>query len=141
MLMKSLMFGKFRKRKKKFRKSLKLYNFELFFRFSWLPVTEDSDEAPHIYGYLCDLIQANHPIILGANNCNLPRIVSIIAQAFANKVVPVVSEVGSRMLAIVKQVESNAELFQVCASQLTPEMQHGLQEAYRELANANSAQG
>jgi len=24
---------------------------------SWLPVTEDEDEAPHIYGYLCDLIQ------------------------------------------------------------------------------------
>ncbi|XP_046806157.1 importin-5 isoform X2 [Lucilia cuprina] len=109
--------------------------------FSWLPVTEDSDEAPHIYGYLCDLIQANHPVILGANNCNLPRIVSIIAQAFANKVVAVVSEVGSRMLAIVKQVETNPEVFQVCASQLTPEMQHALQEAYRELANANSAQG
>ncbi|XP_037812612.1 importin-5 [Lucilia sericata] len=109
--------------------------------FSWLPVTEDSDEAPHIYGYLCDLIQANHPVILGANNCNLPRIVSIIAQAFVNKVVAVVSEVGSRMLAIVKQVETNPEVFQVCASQLTPEMQHALQEAYRELANANSAQG
>ncbi|KAM7363450.1 karyopherin beta 3 [Cochliomyia hominivorax] len=109
--------------------------------FSWLPVTEDSDEAPHIYGYLCDLIQANNPIILGANHCNLPRVVSIIAQAFANKVIPVVSEVGSRMLAIVKQIESNPEVFQACASQLTPEMQHGLQEAYRELANANSAQG
>lgn len=106
-----------------------------------MPVTEDSDEAPHIYGYLCDLIQANHPIILGANNCNLPRIVSIIAQAFVNKVVGVVSEVGSRMLAIVKQVESNPEVFQVCAAQLTPEMQHALQEAYRELASATSAQG
>lgn len=110
------------------------------FRFSWLPVTEDSDEAPHIYGYLCDLIQANHPIILGANNCNLPRIVSIIAQAFVNKVVAAISDVGARMLAIVKQVESNPEVFQACASQLTPEMQHALQEAFRELALA-SAQG
>lgn len=109
-------------------------------RFAWLPVTEDSDEAPHIYGYLCDLIQGNHPVILGANNCNLPRIVSIIAQAFANKVVAAISEVGSRMLGIVKQVESNPEVFQACASQLTPEMQHALQEAYRELALA-SAQG
>lgn len=110
-------------------------------RFSWLPVTEDSDEAPHIYGYLCDLIQANHPVVLGANNCNLPRIVSIIAQAYSNKVVAVLSEVGTRMLAIVKQIESNPEVFQACASQLTPEMQHALQEAYRELANATSAQG
>jgi len=24
---------------------------------SWLPVTEDKEEAQHIYGYLCDLIQ------------------------------------------------------------------------------------
>ena len=25
---------------------------------SWLPVTEDHEEAPHVYGYLCDLIEA-----------------------------------------------------------------------------------
>lgn len=24
---------------------------------SWLPVTEDKEEAQHVYGYLCDLIQ------------------------------------------------------------------------------------
>ena len=24
---------------------------------SWLPVTEDKEEAPHIYSYLCDLIE------------------------------------------------------------------------------------
>lgn len=33
--------------------------------FSWLPVVEDDDEAPHVYGYLCDLIEQNNPIILG----------------------------------------------------------------------------
>lgn len=33
--------------------------------FNWLPVVEDADEAPHIYGYLCDLIEQNNPIILG----------------------------------------------------------------------------
>lgn len=25
---------------------------------SWLPVKEDLEEAPHIYGYLCDLVEA-----------------------------------------------------------------------------------
>ncbi len=25
---------------------------------SWLPTWEDEDEAEHIYGYLCDLIEA-----------------------------------------------------------------------------------
>lgn len=33
--------------------------------FSWLPVVEDADEAPHVYGYLCDLIEQNNPLILG----------------------------------------------------------------------------
>lgn len=33
--------------------------------FSWLPVVEDADEAPHIYGFLCDLIEQNNQIILG----------------------------------------------------------------------------
>lgn len=33
--------------------------------FSWLPVVEDADEAPHVYGYLCDLIEQNNAIILG----------------------------------------------------------------------------
>lgn len=33
--------------------------------FSWLPVIEDADEAPHVYGYLCDLIEQNNQHILG----------------------------------------------------------------------------
>ena len=24
---------------------------------SWLPITEDKEEAPHVYSYLCDLIE------------------------------------------------------------------------------------
>ena len=37
-------------------------------RFSWLPVTEDVDEAPFVYSFLADLVEANNPHILGANN-------------------------------------------------------------------------
>lgn len=33
--------------------------------FSWLPVIEDADESPHVYGYMCDLIEQNNQIILG----------------------------------------------------------------------------
>lgn len=101
---------------------------------SWLPVVEDDDEAPHVYGYLCDLIQTN-PAILGVNNSNLPRIVSIIATAFQVDVVKPLSEVGTRMIGIVKQIEANPEVFQACIQQLSSEQKHGLEEAYRELAN------
>jgi hypothetical protein len=50
---------------------------EFYFRFSWLPVTEDTDEAPFVYGFLADLVEANNPHILGLNNSNLPRYSSI----------------------------------------------------------------
>lgn len=41
--------------------------------FSWLPVVEDADEAPHVYGYLCDLIEQNNPIILGESRSEFYR--------------------------------------------------------------------
>lgn len=47
---------------------------------SWLPVWEDTDEAPHVYGYLCDLIDNNHPLVLGPNNSNLPRLMVIFSE-------------------------------------------------------------
>ena len=33
---------------------------------SWLPVTEDKEEAPHIYSYLCDLIER---LVVAVNFC------------------------------------------------------------------------
>lgn len=106
------------------------------FRFSWLPVVEDEDEAPRVYGYLCDLIQANHPIILGANNSNLPRILTIISEVFARGVLPVQNVEATRMLGIVKQLESNPEMLQACVAVLSPEQKKGLEDAFRELSEA-----
>lgn len=110
--------------------------FNFIYRFSWLPVIEDDDEAVHVYGYLCDLIQANHPLIIGVNNSNLPRIVSIIAEAFHNNAVPDDNPEALRMINIVKQIESNPELFQACIAHLTAEQNTALQEAYKNIINA-----
>lgn len=101
-----------------------------------MPVTEDDEEAPHVYGYLCDLIQANHPIILGANNTNLPRIVCIIAEALYRDAIEPTHEVGRRMLEIVKQIEQSPDVFQACLSSLTADQKSALEDAYRELATA-----
>ncbi|EAT37896.1 AAEL010159-PA [Aedes aegypti] len=102
--------------------------------FSWLPVVEDDDEAIHVYGYLCDLIQANHPAVLGENNSNLPRIVSIFAEAFYREAMSVGHPESTRMLAIVKQIESSPDIFQACINQLTVEQKAALEEAYRTAA-------
>lgn len=101
-------------------------------------MTEDDEEAPHVYGYLCDLIQANHPIILGANNSNLPRIVCIIAEAFYRDVIEANHECGRRMLEIVKQIETSPDVFQACLSTLSADQKNALEEAYRELATATA---
>lgn len=104
-----------------------------------MPVVEDEEEAPHVYGYLCDLIQGNHPVILGANNSNLPRIVCIIAEAFYRDVIEPNHEVGRRMLEIVKQIETSPDVFQACLSTLSADQKNALEDAYRELAAAAAA--
>lgn len=101
-------------------------------------MVEDDDEAPHVYGYLCDLIQANHPTVIGVNNSNLPRIVTIIAEAFRNEAVAFENPEALRMINIVKHIESNPELFQACIAQLSPEQNTALQEAYKNIVNVQS---
>lgn len=87
-----------------------------------------------MYGYLCDLIQNNHPIILGPNNANLPRILSIIAEVFVRGLLPVTNAEATRMLGIVKQLESQPEMLQHCLGMLTPIQKKGLEVAFMELA-------
>lgn len=117
------------------KKRNEIFDFFLF-RFSWLPVVEDHDEAPHVYGYLCDLIQANHAAVLGANNANLPRILQIIAEAFNSCVIEPKNEVGTRMLQIVNQLQSNQELFKACYELLNAEQREALTDACTELMAA-----
>lgn len=96
---------------------------------NWLPVLEDDDEAPHVYGYLCDLIENNHPVVLGPNNTNLPRLVGIMAEAFSKEVIKSTQPVGIRMTNIVRQIQSNDTMFQTCIAALTPEQQQALSSA------------
>merc|ERR1711962_1744121 len=97
--------------------------------FGWLPVVEDVDESPFVYGYLCDLIEANHPIILGPNNANIPRIIAIFAEAFSVDGIPSTNDVYKRMVVITKQVQQNQQVFEACVSGLTATQQQGLKTA------------
>jgi hypothetical protein len=78
-------------------------------------VSEDVDESPYVYGYLCDLIEANHPTVLGPNNSNLARIVGIFAEAFSVDALPPSHEVHSRMVNIIRQVQVGGK--NTCRSQ------------------------
>ncbi|KAI9190858.1 importin subunit beta-3 [Polychytrium aggregatum] len=48
--------------------------------FQALPIVHDEDEAPHTYTYLLDLLEGNHPAILGEGHANLPKLVPMFAQ-------------------------------------------------------------
>lgn len=53
---------------------------------TWLPIWEDNEATEHVYGYLCDLVEANNAVVLGGpSNSNLPRIVSAIARVISEK--------------------------------------------------------
>ena len=76
-----------------------------------MPVTEDVDEAPFVYGFLADLVERNNPHILGANNSNLPRVVAVIAEAIAVDVLPPDHAARQRIVSIVKQVQVSSVSF------------------------------
>lgn len=99
-------------------------------------MVEDQDESPHVYGYLCDLIEFNHLAVLGADNCNLPRILSIIAEAFNSCAIAPKHEVGTRMLQIVKQLETNQEWFKTYYDVLSPDQKEALKVAFLELMSS-----
>jgi len=94
--------------------------------FSWLPVVEDVDESPFVYGYLCDLIEANHQLILGNQNSNIPRIIEIFAEAFSVEALPPSHEVYGRMVNITRQVQGNGQVFEACVNGLTATQKQAL---------------
>lgn len=110
---------------------------------TWLPIWEDEEETVHVYGYLCDLVEANNPAVLGGPaNTNLPRIVAAIARVFAEKGLSKDAEeegsseaaaggdksvvngaksasvVYDRCVAILRLIQGNASVFEACMSQL-----------------------
>merc|ERR1711862_78156 len=98
------------------------------FWFSWLPVTEDVDEAPFVYGFLADLIESNNPHILGANNSNLPRVMAIIAEALATEVLAPEEVARQRLVNLVKQIQGNGAVFESCVAGMTEPQKKAIQE-------------
>lgn len=82
---------------------------------SWLPVWEDAEETPYVYDYFCDLVEVNHPLVLGQSNGNLPTIVNIIIQIFIREAIDESTELAiktkQRLAAILQVLSQNKELF------------------------------
>ncbi|GBP12897.1 Importin-5 [Eumeta japonica] len=94
---------------------------------TWLPVVEDAEEAPHVYELLCELAAGGHPAL--ATPDALPRLLALLAEAFLRDAVPETSPVYAQMVNLVRQIQSNGELFSACLMQLSNEHQQALSQA------------
>ncbi|KAI9024505.1 hypothetical protein CLU79DRAFT_834266 [Phycomyces nitens] len=54
--------------------------------FATLPILHDDQEAPFVYTYLLDLLEAHHPSILGPNNDNIVGLVKIFTEVLASDI-------------------------------------------------------
>ncbi|TPP65936.1 Karyopherin (importin) beta 3 [Fasciola gigantica] len=125
---------------------------------NWLPIWDDSVETEHVYGYLCDLIEANVPALLGPDNANLPRIVKVIAEAMATGGLSETSNSDNRTKSttasgdnptpqqnglsaapklsayqrcvfILRHVQSNSSLVEACVNQLSEDQREAVNSA------------
>uniref|UniRef100_A0A1I7S0C8 Importin-4 n=1 Tax=Bursaphelenchus xylophilus TaxID=6326 RepID=A0A1I7S0C8_BURXY len=102
----------------------------------WLPIWQDDDEIPYVYSYFCDLVEANNPAVLGANNENLPSVFEIILETFENGAFcseeqeEELINVKNRLINIVKTLKENEQVFNqvLAAIPLTEEKKLALQE-------------
>ncbi|CAM4798735.1 unnamed protein product [Rotaria magnacalcarata] len=96
---------------------------------SWLPIYEDTEETPHVYGYLCDLIEQNNPVTVGQDQSNIPTIIKLFCGAFSKSSIEINSLVGQRMILILKHVQTIPSIFQTCINVLTNEERQALTNA------------
>uniref|UniRef100_A0A3Q3K9F1 Importin-5 n=1 Tax=Monopterus albus TaxID=43700 RepID=A0A3Q3K9F1_MONAL len=96
---------------------------------SWLPLSEDKEEAVHTFDFLCDLIESNNPIVLGPDNSNLPKIFLIIADGVANESVKGEDACSKRLANVIHQVQVSAGgLWTQCVSTLNETQQKAIQD-------------
>lgn len=94
---------------------------------TWLPVTEDTEEAPHVYSLLCELAASGHAALASPD---APKhVIATLAEAFLRDAVPNDNPVFAQMVALVRQIQTNAELFNSVLMQLSNEHKEALQLA------------
>ncbi|XP_028164572.1 importin-5 [Ostrinia furnacalis] len=94
---------------------------------TWLPVVEDTEEAPHVYGLLCELAAGAHAAL--ATPDAPAHVIAVLAEAFLRDAVPPDHAVYAQMVQLVRQIQGNAELFNSCLMQLSNEHKEALQLA------------
>ncbi|KAF9938189.1 hypothetical protein BGZ65_000222 [Modicella reniformis] len=98
---------------------------------SWvqsLPLLNDEEEAPVTYTYLLDLMEAQHPSVLGLNNINMPHLVTVMVEALVAAIIP--EPIATRMVQTLKAALAtlDANTTTTIWNSITPEKRKTLQE-------------
>jgi len=71
-----------------------------------LPLRADTDEGPGVYKMLCDLMEANDPLLLGVGNAHLQQVVGVLASIVKTEFVD--EAIGARVTTLLGQVNDVA---------------------------------
>ncbi|KAF9394692.1 hypothetical protein CPC16_010607 [Podila verticillata] len=98
---------------------------------SWvqsLPLLNDEDEAPTTYTYLLDLIDAQHPSVLGLNNVNMPHLVTVMVEALVAGIIP--EPIATRMVHTLKAAlgSMDSNMTSTIWNSISPEKRKTLQD-------------
>lgn len=68
-------------------------------------MTEDQEEAPHVYSLLCELVASGHSAL---STPDAPqRVIAVLAEAFLRDAVPDDNPAYNQMVALVRQIQVN----------------------------------
>lgn len=68
-------------------------------------MTEDTEEAPHVYSLLCELAASGHAALASPD---APKhVIATLAEAFLRDAVPTENPVYAQMVALVRQIQVN----------------------------------
>jgi len=86
---------------------------------SYLPIFHDKEESKIVYSQLCSLVESNNAFVLGANNVNLHKILTVFGQIIGTDLIDPPLQV--RIVNILKQIQPN--VLQASWQNLSPEQQ------------------
>jgi importin-5 len=96
---------------------------------SWLPIRYDEEEVPHVYGFVCTLLEQNHPQLMGNAMEIIPHFVYCIAVSWHLGVLKTEQPIFHRAMTLVRHVQINGEMFNQCLRKMNDEERVALEKA------------
>lgn len=80
----------------------------------WFLLYEDKEEVIQILNFFCDLIESNYLVVIGLNNFNFFKIISIIVEGKINEIISYEDFCVKRLVNVVRQIQIFEELWLEC---------------------------